>query len=283
MCCLFLNISKLSFFCLLSKSTTVGKVIHMSCTANLLCIYDHLTTLSMLWFWWWCYFDVILSFSLCLFIFLTCTHWVYPLHPSALCLVQPNCWWDAERQDCVPCHCSPYGSISQRCDVEGRCICRPGFVGRRCDLRRQGYERRETRRPVERIPIEAVQQRWGGSSRTGGCPRGAYRPQAGVTHAACCALRAAVCVHGMYVNIMHVCIDVLCGIRTGLKLRLYIVFVFAMMIWGLNVKRISNRNMHILCVWVLLAWLLAVMQYNFWAYPKIFSTFTWMKREKKYY
>ncbi|XP_062292940.1 laminin subunit alpha-2 [Scomber scombrus] len=91
----------------------------------------------------------------------------------------PNCWWDAERQECMPCRCSPHGSISQRCDVEGRCICRPGFVGRRCDLRRQGYERRETRRPVERIPMAAVQQRWGGASRTGGCPRGAYRPKTG--------------------------------------------------------------------------------------------------------
>ncbi|GAA6214860.1 laminin subunit alpha-2 isoform X1 [Lates japonicus] len=95
----------------------------------------------------------------------------------------PNCWWDAERQECMPCHCSPHGSISQRCDVEGRCICRPGFVGRRCDLRRQGYERRETRRPVERVPIDTVQQRWGGPSRTGGCPRGAYRPKTGpLTH-----------------------------------------------------------------------------------------------------
>ncbi|XP_056260712.1 laminin subunit alpha-2 isoform X4 [Seriola aureovittata] len=91
----------------------------------------------------------------------------------------PNCWWDAERQDCVPCRCSLHGSMSQRCDVEGRCICRPGFVGRRCDLRRQGYERRETRRPVERVPMETVQQRWVGPSRTGGCPRGAYRPKTG--------------------------------------------------------------------------------------------------------
>ncbi|TDH00593.1 hypothetical protein EPR50_G00190060 [Perca flavescens] len=91
----------------------------------------------------------------------------------------PNCWWDAERQDCIPCRCSPHGSMSQRCDIEGRCICRPGFVGRHCDLRRQGYERRETRRPVERVPIEAVQQRWGGVPRTGGCPRGAYRPKTG--------------------------------------------------------------------------------------------------------
>ncbi|KAL6095758.1 lama2 [Pungitius sinensis] len=95
----------------------------------------------------------------------------------------PNCWWDDEGQACVPCRCSPHGSMSQRCDIEGRCICRPGFVGQRCDLRRQGYERRETRRPVERVPIEVAQQRWGGSSRTGGCPRGAYKPKTGAqTH-----------------------------------------------------------------------------------------------------
>nr|XP_004550571.2 laminin subunit alpha-2 isoform X4 [Maylandia zebra] len=91
---------------------------------------------------------------------------------------RPNSWWDAEHQECMPCRCSPYGSISQRCDVEGRCICRPGFVGRRCDLRRLGYERRETRRPVERISVDSAQQRWGGITRTGGCPRGAYRPKA---------------------------------------------------------------------------------------------------------
>nr|XP_054604109.1 laminin subunit alpha-2 isoform X1 [Nothobranchius furzeri] len=91
----------------------------------------------------------------------------------------PNCWWDAEHQECFPCMCSPLGSASQRCDTEGHCTCRPGFMGRRCDLRRLGYERRETRRPVERIPLEAVQQRWRGASRVGGCPRGAYKPQTG--------------------------------------------------------------------------------------------------------
>ncbi|KAM8831423.1 laminin subunit alpha-2 isoform 2-T2 [Spinachia spinachia] len=91
----------------------------------------------------------------------------------------PNCWWDEERQACIPCGCSRHGSVSQRCDIEGRCICRPGYVGQGCDLRRQGYERRETRRPVERVPLEVAQQRWGGSSRTGGCPRGAYKPRTG--------------------------------------------------------------------------------------------------------
>ncbi|XP_064196122.1 laminin subunit alpha-2 isoform X2 [Anguilla rostrata] len=87
----------------------------------------------------------------------------------------PNCWWDAEQQVCMPCSCSAVGAVSQRCDLEGRCICKPGFVGRHCDLRQQGFERRETRRPVQQVPLHQV-QRWGSSSRTGGCPRGAYRP-----------------------------------------------------------------------------------------------------------
>ncbi|KAF3850087.1 hypothetical protein F7725_019806 [Dissostichus mawsoni] len=89
----------------------------------------------------------------------------------------PNCWWDAELQDCVPCGCSPPGSMFSALRRRGRCICRPGFVGRHCDLRRQGYERRETRRPVERVPLAAVHQRWGGSSRTGGCPRGGVQAE----------------------------------------------------------------------------------------------------------
>ncbi|KAL0967369.1 hypothetical protein UPYG_G00251370 [Umbra pygmaea] len=92
----------------------------------------------------------------------------------------PNCWWDAEEQVCKPCSCSRAGAMSQRCDLEGRCICRPGFVGRRCDLGRQGYERRETRRPIERVPLQQV-QRWS-SSRSGGCPRGAYRPSVPQTY-----------------------------------------------------------------------------------------------------
>lgn len=90
--------------------------------------------------------------------------------------MKPNCWWDAEEQVCKPCSCSRTGAMSQRCDLEGRCICKPGFVGHRCDLGRQGYERRETRRPIERVRLQQV-QRWG-SSRSGGCPRAAYRTTA---------------------------------------------------------------------------------------------------------
>uniref|UniRef100_A0A9J7ZDZ5 Laminin subunit alpha 2 n=1 Tax=Cyprinus carpio carpio TaxID=630221 RepID=A0A9J7ZDZ5_CYPCA len=87
----------------------------------------------------------------------------------------PNCWWDSEAQLCRPCQCSARGSVSQRCDSEGRCICRAGYLGRRCDLMRPPHARRETRRPVQQVPIQHV-QRW--ESR-GGCPRGAYRPGTG--------------------------------------------------------------------------------------------------------
>ncbi|XP_039520340.1 laminin subunit alpha-2-like, partial [Pimephales promelas] len=87
----------------------------------------------------------------------------------------PNCWWDGESQLCMPCQCSARGSVSQRCDSEGRCICRAGHVGRRCDLVRPAHTRRETRRPVQQVPIRHI-QRW--ESR-GGCPRGAYRPSTG--------------------------------------------------------------------------------------------------------
>ncbi|XP_065124896.1 laminin subunit alpha-2 isoform X2 [Paramisgurnus dabryanus] len=84
----------------------------------------------------------------------------------------PNCWWDSEVQLCKACQCSPRGSVSQRCDPEGRCICRAGYLGRRCDLVRPPHARRETRRPVQQVPILNI-HRW--ESR-GGCPRGAYRP-----------------------------------------------------------------------------------------------------------
>ncbi|XP_073788195.1 laminin subunit alpha-2 isoform X3 [Danio rerio] len=87
----------------------------------------------------------------------------------------PNCWWDGESQRCRPCECNVRGSVSQRCDSEGRCVCRAGFVGRRCELMRPPHSRRETRRPVQQVPIQHV-QRW--ESR-GGCPRGAYRPGTG--------------------------------------------------------------------------------------------------------
>lgn len=178
-------------------------------------------------------------FSICCFSLVPC---LYCLHHTTLWLVQPNWWWDAEHQECLPCRCSPRGSVSQRCDVEGHCVCRPGFVGRHCDLRRQGYERRETRRPVERIPMESVQQRWGGLSRTGGCPRGAYRPQAGVTHTACGwrldVLSSTECIYAARKNVIDLETFVLLENRfkahnvSNIKLCVFLV----VMVWDQSFK-----------------------------------------------
>ncbi|XP_061653355.1 laminin subunit gamma-2 isoform X1 [Phyllopteryx taeniolatus] len=39
---------------------------------------------------------------------------------------------------CVPCGCHPAGSVSSRCDSRGRCACREGVTGTKCDLCPQG-------------------------------------------------------------------------------------------------------------------------------------------------
>ncbi|XP_053566671.1 laminin subunit alpha-2 isoform X2 [Bombina bombina] len=85
----------------------------------------------------------------------------------------PNCWWDSEKQVCLPCGCSVSGSMTQRCDITGRCICKPEFFGKRCELRRQTYERRDPPRLSQNI--QAPPRRWGYPS-SRGCPRGAYKP-----------------------------------------------------------------------------------------------------------
>nr|XP_014348008.1 PREDICTED: laminin subunit alpha-2 isoform X3 [Latimeria chalumnae] len=86
----------------------------------------------------------------------------------------PNCWWDSEKQVCMPCNCSPTGSMSPRCDMMGRCICKPGFIGKHCDLSRQLYERRESPQRPQQVQLQ--QRRQWGTGRAHGCPRGAYRP-----------------------------------------------------------------------------------------------------------
>ncbi|CAK6447793.1 unnamed protein product [Pipistrellus nathusii] len=40
---------------------------------------------------------------------------------------------------CLPCNCSPSGSLSEACTEEGRCHCVPGVAGKRCDRCARGF------------------------------------------------------------------------------------------------------------------------------------------------
>uniref|UniRef100_A0A7N6B8L0 Laminin, gamma 3 n=1 Tax=Anabas testudineus TaxID=64144 RepID=A0A7N6B8L0_ANATE len=42
-------------------------------------------------------------------------------------------------EPCLPCNCNIYGSVSLQCDVEGRCACRVGVTGEKCDTCRAGF------------------------------------------------------------------------------------------------------------------------------------------------
>ncbi|XP_069794299.1 laminin subunit gamma-1 isoform X1 [Narcine bancroftii] len=58
----------------------------------------------------------------------------------------PNCercrdnfYRQGPEASCLPCNCNPVGSVSTHCDIYGRCSCKPGVMGDKCDHCQPGY------------------------------------------------------------------------------------------------------------------------------------------------
>ncbi|XP_052656708.1 laminin subunit gamma-2 [Harpia harpyja] len=45
-----------------------------------------------------------------------------------------------EEDCCLPCRCHPQGALSPQCDSDGRCSCKPGVMGKKCDQCQPGFE-----------------------------------------------------------------------------------------------------------------------------------------------
>ncbi|KAF1595985.1 UNVERIFIED_CONTAM: Laminin subunit gamma-2, partial [Eudyptes robustus] len=45
-----------------------------------------------------------------------------------------------EEDCCLPCHCHPQGAFGLQCDSDGRCSCKPGVMGKKCDQCQPGFE-----------------------------------------------------------------------------------------------------------------------------------------------
>ncbi|XP_040915110.1 laminin subunit gamma-3 isoform X1 [Toxotes jaculatrix] len=50
-----------------------------------------------------------------------------------------NHYRKSPEERCLPCNCNINGSVSLQCDVEGRCACRVGVTGEKCDTCRAGF------------------------------------------------------------------------------------------------------------------------------------------------
>ncbi|XP_031173603.1 laminin subunit gamma-3 [Sander lucioperca] len=50
-----------------------------------------------------------------------------------------NHYRESAEEPCLPCNCNINGSVSLQCDVEGRCACRVGVTGEKCDTCRAGF------------------------------------------------------------------------------------------------------------------------------------------------
>ena len=43
------------------------------------------------------------------------------------------------RQPCLDCDCDPQGSTNLQCSVDGKCQCKPGVTGDKCDMCEANY------------------------------------------------------------------------------------------------------------------------------------------------
>ncbi|XP_078499309.1 laminin subunit gamma-1 [Lissotriton helveticus] len=50
-----------------------------------------------------------------------------------------NHYRQASEEPCLPCNCNPIGSLSTQCDNYGRCSCKPGVMGEKCDRCQPGF------------------------------------------------------------------------------------------------------------------------------------------------
>nr|XP_020475128.1 laminin subunit gamma-3-like [Monopterus albus] len=50
-----------------------------------------------------------------------------------------NHYRSSPKEPCLPCNCNINGSVSLQCDVEGRCACRAGVTGGKCDTCQAGF------------------------------------------------------------------------------------------------------------------------------------------------
>uniref|UniRef100_A0A8C4QKG3 Laminin subunit gamma-3 n=1 Tax=Eptatretus burgeri TaxID=7764 RepID=A0A8C4QKG3_EPTBU len=66
----------------------------------------------------------------------------------------------AESSRCLPCNCSPIGSVSEQCNEEGKCVCRPGVTGNRCNHCQSGFHSLDQAgcRPCECQPAGMLEQ-----------------------------------------------------------------------------------------------------------------------------
>ena len=58
---------------------------------------------------------------------------------TGLCSCKENYYKPVNQEICLPCNCYLLGSYSSQCDSEGRCNCRSGVIGDKCDLCPNSY------------------------------------------------------------------------------------------------------------------------------------------------